>query len=112
MTAKEYIKNIIQKLVNDHRNIEVSYQYDDLSDTHIIKVVPSEIYYNDESYKDIELSIYEDFFKKYPDQSLVFITSDSLIDIDNPEFVFSNKDSIKTLVRAAVPCSDDSILTL
>lgn len=83
MSVTNFINISLGKISKMFPEAKIEYQYDNPSETHFIKVTPSEIYTNREFAKlDIELN--ESFEGLGINEELCFITSDSLIQLDAP----------------------------
>lgn len=82
MTAQEYIKNKIDKLSIDFSDLQCRYGFDEFSDTHLIEVIPIDLFLS-KSFKDIQKEIIFDFIEKFPNQTISFISEDSLVELDN-----------------------------
>jgi hypothetical protein len=87
MTATEFIKNKIDNLVNDMPNIKCSYEFDRTALVHLIEILPSSIYEKNDDYIDSEQNIIFDFIENFPDENISFITSGSIVKINNPEYI-------------------------
>ncbi len=83
MKVKDYIISRINDLVSTFPFFKVSYQIDDYSNSNYIKVTPREYFDNNLEYQKFETELIIDFIDKYPLDEIVFITDDSLIDINN-----------------------------
>jgi len=65
---------------------KIEYQYDNPSETHFIKVTPSEVY-NDKDFAELDMELNASFEELEVNEELCFITSDSLIQLDSPSRV-------------------------
>jgi hypothetical protein len=83
---EEFIKGALDKIKASYPEATILYEYNILSSTHFIKVTPIE-FYNDESFLDLEFELIDAFNALELDESLCFITEDSLIDLKNPSIV-------------------------
>jgi hypothetical protein len=87
MNSTEFIKEIINNLVELFPSIKCTYQYDASSYTHFIEVVPNKVYHSEKEYANEETKATLAFIDKYPHESICFITDDSIIKLDNPIYV-------------------------
>ncbi|MFA5327735.1 MAG: hypothetical protein WC384_08100 [Prolixibacteraceae bacterium] len=87
MTSKEYIKNRLQSLLKDFPQITFFYQFDDRTDLHQVLVEPSSEFRLNMEFRNDEADFIFDFDSLFFPESIVFISEDSLIRIDNPEFI-------------------------
>ena len=67
---------------------KVSYNFHELSDTHFVEVIPKDIYYGNEFFKQTEEELLVEFIGKYPLESLCFLTADSIVPIENISLTF------------------------
>jgi hypothetical protein len=88
MNIKDYIADKLNEGINLFPMIKFSYQEFSYSDTHYIKVDPSDSFYTSDDYAKWEHSAVIEFSKCYPGDMLCFLSTDAIIKIDNPEFVF------------------------
>lgn len=84
MTSIKFIEDYISKLVVRFPEVKCLYEYGESDDSHIVKVEPIEVFKNNEEYAIFENEMYLIFSQKYPQDSLLFITNDSLVDVKNP----------------------------
>lgn len=91
MTSKEYIKEKLQDLCNNFRNIKVRYEYRNLGNAHIVEVTPQEIYDTDEKYMRFEYEFEEEFERRFPHEEIMFVSENSLIVINKPILEINGK---------------------
>jgi hypothetical protein len=89
MKATEYIKSMIDNLVEVYPSIQCSYEVDTLDNSHTLEILPSIFFDSNDDFKNTENDIYIDFFRLYPYEALYFISSSSLLPIQNPIYVKS-----------------------
>lgn len=85
----DIVNKIKKELYNSFQNlsgIKLSYEYNSNINTHIIEVLPLKTF-NSTSYIDLEISFEEKINDLYPNEELVFISSNSLTKINNPEII-------------------------
>lgn len=87
MKSIEYVKTIINNLVEVFPSIKCSYEVDKFDNSHTIEILPSIFFDRDNDFKKAESNIYEDFFRLYPYEVLYFITNTSVLPIQNPIYV-------------------------
>ncbi|MCH8533978.1 MAG: hypothetical protein LAT51_02820 [Flavobacteriaceae bacterium] len=78
----------LKKLFLSLENVEISYAYRTSTNTHIVEVKPSSIYRCSKKYIRKEMELERDFNNKFPSETLLFITEDSLTNIQSPDLVF------------------------
>lgn len=86
MTSLEYLKHHILELSVLFPSGKFSYEYDELSEMHLIQVRPLELYDLDNNYKDVETKISIEFDNLYFPESVLFLSDNSLNHVYNPEF--------------------------
>ena len=86
MKSRDYLNRKIEEILLRFPNIKISYLYDESLETHLIEVLPADIYNFNESYKLFESDISFEFDEKYFPETLLFISKDSLSRIKDPEF--------------------------
>jgi len=89
MNAIEFIKERIDRLVTRFTNIRCRYEHDLFSNTHLIEVLPAEVYNNDESYAEAEVDIISEFIELFPYESICFVTDDALTPIQEAQYIKS-----------------------
>jgi len=91
MNAKNFLKHRFEDIIRQVQTIQVSYEYFEYSDTHIVEVIPQEEFENNELYKDLEGDLYLDFNKEFFPSTLLISTEDSLNKVSNPEWVINGE---------------------
>lgn len=92
MISQEYIKSKISVLIEDVKSLKVNYSFHELSSTHSLEIIPSEIYYSNEVLKAWELNTILEFIESYPEESLCILTDDSILPIEHVDFSVLGKD--------------------
>ena len=93
MNYINFFKTAFEKIQSIFPQARLEYEYKDFSETHFVKVTPSEIYDQD-SYIDLECEIQGEFKELEPDGALCFITEETLTEINNPALVSPPKEVI------------------
>ena len=86
MSSKEYIKKELTRIISVFKNIKLLYEYDDLSQIHTVKVIPKDFFNLNDDFAEFQSLLIEYFIDNHPDESILFISSESPIEINNPEF--------------------------
>lgn len=86
MTSIDFIHIKLKELVQLFPTVRARYDYDMLSDTHSVEVVPSNLYYNDDNFNDWQTNVLLKFMSLYGDESLCFISDDSIVGIEKIDF--------------------------
>lgn len=79
-------------LIEDVKSLKVNYSFHELSSTHSLEIIPSEIYYSNEMLKAWELNTILGFIESYPEESLCILTDDSILPIEHVDFSVLGKD--------------------
>lgn len=91
MNIKDYIIEKINDLVVIFPFLKVSYQIDNYSKSNYIKVLPKESFNNDEDYQKHETNLIIDFITNYPEEEIVFVSEDCLIEVTEPIYETEGK---------------------
>jgi len=86
MNSISFVKSKVDILVDSFPEIKCSYEHDVLSNTHIIEILPIHVYTSDDVYANKEIEIIDEFINNYPDESICFISEESLISVESPIF--------------------------
>jgi hypothetical protein len=86
MEVKDYIIEALLELVNSFPKIRVRYEFEELSNSHFVEVVPNYFFQADEQYLYREEFITFDFIEKFPDQNITFISDDALVGLNRVDF--------------------------
>lgn len=87
MKAGDFIKDKLENLIYNFPQMKVSYAFDDLSNSHFIEVLPSKEFKRNVEYSKYETKLILEFITKYPNEDIVFVTENDLIEVTNPSFV-------------------------
>lgn len=94
MNAKEFLRVRLTELVSVFTNIKIRYEFRQCTQSHLIEVTPLDFYDNDEKYLIEEAAIEKEFENSFPQESIVFISEDSLTEIKDAEFELGYCESI------------------
>lgn len=87
MKARDFIENRLQELIENFPQMRVSYKFDILSNSHFIEVLPSKEFRSNSEYSKFETNLIIDFISTYPNEDIVFVTENDLIEVNNPSFI-------------------------
>lgn len=95
MTPQEFVHSSVEKLSKHFPQLCISYEFDQLSTTHFVKIVPGHIY-DTEEFMNLEAEIYTDWFEKVDDVSHSFciVSSNSLAQLSNEEVLYQGKPAL------------------
>ncbi len=97
MDPKQYINNKLKELHNQFPCLTIKYKYDSYTQTHIVDIMPLSEYDNNEEYMKFETEIGYEFDNLFFPESVMFVSSDSLTQLVNPEFVI--EPVIRTILK-------------
>jgi len=89
--AKAFLISNLKKIFLKLENVEISYEFRDSSQTHIIEVKPNSNYKTCEKYIREEIELENSFYENFPSETMLFITEDSLSKIKSPDLVLKYK---------------------
>ena len=84
MNPRTFIINRIRELVAKFSEAKVRYVQDSFSGSHIVEILPKELYFNNSSYGKYEANCIFDFINNFPDDEIVCVTEGSVFGFDNP----------------------------
>ncbi len=91
MKVKDYIIEKLNELVTLFPLIKVSYQIDDCANSNYIKVEPKEEFNINPDYRKFETNFIIEFISQFPYDEVVFVSDDSLIEVQNPVYEVEGK---------------------
>jgi hypothetical protein len=94
MLAKDFIYEKLDALARAFPHIAIKYKYNHLAETHIVELSPVEYYYGDTTLDEAWLNIVKEFLVKFPSEDISFISSDSILKIEKPEFSFNTHERL------------------
>lgn len=91
MTAKEFVINKINEIIEKFPDTKVRYEYDDFTSSHIVEVLPASIHVENDEYITFALDLFFEFNRLFPEETLVIIDDESLTEIENCEYEVKGK---------------------
>ena len=83
MTSLNYIKSQLSELVFRIPEIRARYENDQSNNTHVIEILPNEIYHNFKEFNQEEEKMIGDFISNFPFENIVFLSGDDDYKIGN-----------------------------
>lgn len=80
----EYIKDFLENIHQCFPEIKFRCEFNPMSLTYIIEVIPLSSYTANEEYREKEYSFIEEFESKFPEYIVMFVSDDSLTKIKSP----------------------------
>lgn len=108
--AKAFLKSNLKKIFLELENVEISYEHRASTSTHIVEVKPNSVYKTCEKYINREIELENSFYEIFPNETLLFISEESLTKIKSPELVLKYKMSYN-ISNLITPVLLDSILS-
>lgn len=93
MLVREFIEEKIRAIGGLFDDVEVYYEYKEMSETHFLKVLPKSVF-NVNEFKNLKASITSGFVDNDFDGLICFISDDSQILLEGPEKIFSNSSQV------------------
>src|SRR5690554_282667 len=110
--AKNFLRKRLNEIFVAIDNIEIAYEHRLTTNTHIIEVKPNSVFKESKAYADMEMALEEEFEQMFPEEELLFISENSLTQLEQPEFKFSVKlkYALKTKTSALISTSADKMI--
>ncbi len=89
MKSKTFLQSELEKIYSTINNIFIKYEYRTNISTHIIEITPISIFKQNKDYIDLEIELEETFHDLFPKEEILFVTDDSLITVDTPDFEYT-----------------------
>ena len=87
MNSKQYIYNKLKELHSQFPSLAIKYKHDSYTQMHIVDIMPLSEYENNKEFMRFETEIGYEFDNLFFLESVMFISSNSLTQITNPELV-------------------------
>ena len=94
MIVKEFIREKLAQIAEAFPQVTIKYNFNDLIGTHIVELSPEQEYYNNTQLDDAWLNLVPIFWDKFPAEDITFISTDSTLRIENPEFAFNQESNL------------------
>ena len=91
MKAKIFLKQELENIYRKIDGISIRYEYISHIHAHIIETTPLTVFNNSDEYMNLEIILEKEFNDLFPKEELVFVSTDSLTKVNNPEFEFVSK---------------------
>lgn len=94
MTAQEYIIEKLNALLEKFPSFVFKYKLDKSDNTHIISVAPLIEYEENKEYMEAESDFVFDFENTFLPETIMFVSTNSLILVTEPDMVFSSNKTV------------------
>ncbi len=91
MQSSEFLTEKLQQIAEKFTGIKIRYEFRYNSQSHIVEILPLDLFEGDELFMEEEAKLETEFEKLYPSEDIVFISENSLTEIKNPEFELGNE---------------------
>lgn len=86
MKSSEFVINRVKELADKFVDIKLRYEYRQSSLSHLIEILPFDLYEKNKDYMMEEANFESEFLDLYPSEEILFISEQSLSEICNPIF--------------------------
>jgi len=83
MNARDYIEGKLRSLASKYCEVQIRYEYRVITKSHLIEIIPLSFFEKNKDYIADEAEIEDEFEKLFPNENIVFISEDSLTEINN-----------------------------
>jgi|AntRauTorckE5430_2_1112549.scaffolds.fasta_scaffold10008_2 hypothetical protein len=90
MIIKTFLETVYEGVIKNFPDVSISYEYDEGSHTHFVKVTPQYVYESD-AFLDFEAELNELWLAQVvhtPEEDFCIISTDSLIQLKQPQLVY------------------------
>lgn len=103
MSPKEFIKARLNELRNIFPELSFKYKFNSNTSTHIVDVRPLDCYKDNPDYIKYEADFGFEFDNRFYPETVLFVSEDSLTQINNPEFVFNANQFSEDIQLSVLP---------
>ncbi len=86
MEPIDFIRINLSRLAINFPQIHIKYGFDEIIDTHVVELLPLNEYLNNQDLDKAWIPISIEFIKKFPNDTITFISSDSSLQVEKPIF--------------------------
>lgn len=87
MNSISYLNNELIRIFDKFQNAIIKYEFKSSRNTHLVEITPLDIYQN-ENFINEEIDLMDNFYKKYPEETILFVSEDSMNKVQNPLFLY------------------------
>nr|WP_321356686.1 hypothetical protein [uncultured Draconibacterium sp.] len=87
MKSKEFLIEKLTEMSSKFEDVKIRYEYRKNTYSHIIEVIPLAIFNSDKEYMMAEADLEDEFETLFPKEDIVFISEDSLTEIESPDLL-------------------------
>lgn len=87
MKSKEFLIGKLTEMSSRFEDVKIRYEYRKNTYSHIIEVIPLAIFKSNKDYMMAEANLEDEFETLFPKEDIVFISEDSLTEIESPDLL-------------------------
>ncbi len=103
MNSREYLENKIRGLSLRFNKIRIRYEHRSITQSHIVEILPLDLYEDNVDYLLEEEFIEEEFNAFYPDENILFVSEGSLTEVARVDFEIGLMEEVVFENDAATP---------
>ena len=92
MNSRDYIEKKISDLALKFSGIRIRYEYREITQSHIIEILPLDLYESNTEYLLEEELIEKEFGALFPDENILFVSEGSLSELERVDFELGYKE--------------------
>jgi hypothetical protein len=89
--SQEFLIGKLSRLITELPEVQVRYEQNEHTFTHVIEILPLSVFKNNPEYIKIERDLEKDFRENFPEEEILFISEDSLNEIEGKNVLFDSK---------------------
>lgn len=98
--AKEYIIDQLNGLHTRFFDIKIRYEFNKGLNLHLIEVLPLSLYEDNQEYILAEMELEEEFHKLFPQEEILFVSTDSLNQVEDPDYRLGYDDTFSYRIES------------
>lgn len=87
MKSKEFLFERLTQMSLRFEDVKIRYEFRRNTNSHIVEVIPLAIFKSNDEYLVAETDLEDEFESLFPMEDIVFISEDSLTEINNPDLL-------------------------
>ncbi len=103
MESRKFVEEQLRLIHERIKFVMIRYEFDDVFNYHIIEVTPLSYFESNKDYIDLEIGLTNLFENLYPKEEIVFVSEDSLLQVNNPCLVLESEQKINHLASFKEP---------
>lgn len=98
--ANNYIKEKLRGLHNRFFDMKIRYEFNEGLNIHLIEVLPLSLYEDNQEYILAEMELEEEFHSLFPQEEILFVSTDSLNQVENPDYRLGYNDTFSYRIES------------